>query len=94
MRRRREQAARELETGITWLDGCPPAVGAEVVAAVEELTNVAYRVYQQADRRLGDTSSHAWVSEKRLRGDGDDIDRLDALAAVVGAFVWLAEHDE
>lgn len=94
MRRRREQAARELETGITWLDGCPPAVGAEVVAAVEELTNVAYRVYEQADRRLGNTSSRDWVSEKRLRGDGDDIDRLDALAAVVGAFVWLAEHDE
>ncbi|MDF2916446.1 MAG: hypothetical protein K0S70_663 [Microbacterium sp.] len=94
MRRRREQAARELETGITWLDGCPPAVGAEVAAAVAELTNVAYRVYQRADRRLGNTTSYDWVSEKRLNGEGDDIERLDAVAAVIGAFVWLAENDE
>jgi hypothetical protein len=94
LRRRREQAATELDTGITWIDGCPVSVGAEIAAAVDELTNVSYRVYQRADRRLGFNASHNWVSERRLRGEDDDIDRLDALAAVVGAFVWLADNDE
>ena len=94
LRRRREQAAAELENGIEWLDGCPVGVGAEVAAAVDELSNVPYRVYQQADRRLRNTTSYDWLSQKRLRGEGDDIDRLDALAAVIGAFVWLAENDE
>lgn len=94
LRRRREQAARELETGITWLDGCPPSVGAEITGAVNELSNVSYRVYERADRRLGFTPSHDSVSLKMLRGEGDDTDRLDAVAAVVGAFVWLANNDK
>lgn len=94
MRRRRERAAEELKNGVEWLDSCPVSVGTDIHAAVEELTNVSYRVYQRADRRLGNTTSYDWVSEKRLRGEGDDVDRLDAVAAVVGAFVWLAENDE
>lgn len=83
-----------METGIAWLDGCPASVGAEIAAAVDELTNVSYRVYQRADRRLGFRASRDWVSERRLRGEDDDIARLDAVAAVVGAFVWLAENDD
>lgn len=94
MRRRREQAASELETGIDWLDGCPPAVGAEVMVALEQLTNMPRRVLDMADKRLGELNSSVWVCAERLRGDGADDERLDALAAVVNAFVWLAEHDE
>lgn len=90
LRRRREQAARELETGITWLDGCPVSVGAEVVVAVNELTNIPHRVFSRADRRLGDDRS----SEDILNAGGDDEERLDALAAVVGAFSWLAHNDD
>jgi hypothetical protein len=94
LRRRREQGARELETGMSWVDGCPQAVGAEVAVAVDELSNVSYRVYQRADRRLGFDPSHDSVSAKMLSGEGDDVDRLDALAAVVSAFAWLADNDE
>ncbi len=62
--------------------------------ALEELTNVPTRVLESADRRLGGTSPYKWVSADRLRGEGTDEERLDALAAVIGAFVWLAETDK
>lgn len=94
LRRRREQASAELESGIRWADGCPTSVGVEVMVALEALTNVPTRVLRSADQRLGEHRVQSWVSADRLRGEGDDENRLDALAAVVNAFVWLAEHDE
>ncbi len=94
LRRRRAQAAAELETGIKWIDGCPTAVGSEVMSALETFTNVPGRVLNMADKRLGVHDSREWVSANRLRGEGDDHERLDALAAVVNAFVWLSETDE
>jgi hypothetical protein len=94
LRRRREQAARELETGITWLDGCPASVGVEIMAALETFANLPRRVLNMADKRLGEEDPRSWVSADRLRGDGDDLARIDAVAAVVNAFVWLSDHDE
>ncbi|TFC16561.1 hypothetical protein [Cryobacterium glucosi] len=94
LRRRREQAVAELETGISWLDGCPTPVGTEVMAALETFTNMPRRVLDMADKRLGELNSNVWVSANRLRGEGDDHERLDALAAVVNAFLWLSDHDE
>ncbi|MEN2742497.1 hypothetical protein ABCS02_32375 [Microbacterium sp. X-17] len=94
LRRRRDQAAEELRTGIVWLDGCPTAVGAEILAALEYLTNMPKRVVGLADKRLGLYNSTTWVSVDRLQGGGTDEERLDALAAVVNAFVWLAENDK
>ena len=94
LRRRREQATAELENGVTWLDGCPASVGAEIVVALETFTNMPRRVLDLADKRLGEHNSKVWVSSTRLRGEGDDHERLDALAAVVNAFVWLSEHDD
>jgi len=93
MRRRRDQAAKELETGITWLDGCPAEVGSEVVVALELFTNMPERVLAMADTRLNEHSSSMWISADRLRGSGNDEERLDALAAVINAFVWLAAND-
>lgn len=94
MRRRRAQAATELETGISWVDGCPTVVGVEVMVALESLTNVPTRVLASADRRLGIHRIETWASAEKLRGEGEDEQRLDALAAVVNAFVWLAEYDD
>src|SRR5690606_22639157 len=94
LRRRREQAAEELQTGIKWVDGCPAAAGAEVLVAMEALTNAPNRVLALADQRLGGTRRTEWVSAARLRGDGTDEERLDALAAVVAAFIWLSERDD
>lgn len=94
LRRRREQATAELETGVTWLDGCPASVGTEIVVALETFTNMPRRVLDLADKRLDEHNSNVWVSSTRLRGEGDDHERLDALAAVVNAFVWLSEHDD
>lgn len=94
MRRRRAQAVAELESGIRWVDGCPTSVGVEVMVALEKLANVPTRVLASADQRLGVHRINTWVSADRLRGEGGDEERLDALAAVVNAFVWLAEHDE
>lgn len=93
LRRRREQTAEELKTGITWLDGCPASVGVEIIVALETFANMSRRVFAMADKRLGEEDSQVWVSEERLRGGGSDLERLDALAAVVNAFVWLAEYD-
>ncbi|MCU1530105.1 MAG: hypothetical protein JWP75_3868 [Frondihabitans sp.] len=64
------------------------------MAALETFTNMPRRVLDMADKRLGELNSKVWVSANRLRGEGDDHERLDALAAVVNAFVWLSEHDE
>ncbi|MFF2486255.1 hypothetical protein ACFVSU_07650 [Microbacterium sp. NPDC058062] len=94
LRRRREQARWELENGIIWIDGCPTTVGVEVIAAVETFTNMPRRVLAMADQRLGEEDDRTWVSAERLRGQGDEETRLDALAAVVNAFVWLASHDD
>lgn len=94
VRRRRVQAATELESGISWVDGCPTSVGVEVMVAMESLTNVADRVLASADQRLGIHRVETWASADKLRGEGDDEGRLDALAAIVNAFVWLAETDE
>jgi len=95
MRRRRAQAANELESGICWVDGCPRNVGIEVMAALEILSNVHTRVLASADQRLGlPRRPNTWESAEILRGEGDDTTRLDALAAIVNAFVWLAETDE
>lgn len=94
LRRRREQAAEELKNGVKWLDSCPVAVGVEVMAALRVFTNMPKRVLDMADIRLGELNSKVWVSADRLRGQGSDEERLDALASVVNAFVWLAENDE
>lgn len=61
--------------------------------AVETFTNMPGRVFDMADERLGALNPSAWVSASRLREEGDEYERLDALAAVVNAFVWLSEHD-
>jgi hypothetical protein len=94
MRRRREQAARELESGINWLDGCPAAVGVEIMAGLETFAKLRHRMLNMADKRLGAEDPRSWVSGDRLRGDGDDLARIDAAAAVVNAFVWLSDHDK
>jgi len=47
-----------------------------------------------ADARLGEHDPRGWVCADRLRGEGGDVARLDALAAIVNAFVWLAQHDK
>lgn len=64
------------------------------MAALETFTNMPRRVLDMADKRLGEHNSKVWVSADRLRGEGEDHERLDALAAVINAFVWLSEHDE
>lgn len=93
LRRRREQAAAEAQAGIEWIDGCPVTVGTEVLVALEELTNISHRVLQRADNRLGGTRPNSYLVADLLAGEGTDEDRLDALAAVVGAFVWLGHND-
>lgn len=94
LRRRREQAAREVDAGVTWIDGCPKAVGEDVWAALRTCSNAVGRVLRLADERLNAHDMQVWVSSSRLTGDGTDKERLDALAAIVNAFVWLAVHDE
>ena len=65
------------------------------MAALEILSNVHTRVLASADQRLGlRRRPNTWESAEILRGEGDDTTRLDALAAIVNAFVWLAETDE
>lgn len=83
-----------MESGISWVNGCPTNVGVEVMVALESLTNVPTRVFASADQRLGIHRVETWASAEKLRGEGDDENRLDALAAVVNAFVWLAENDD
>lgn len=94
LRRRRERAAAELANGVEWHDGCPASVGVEVMVALDTFTNVARRVLDMADKRINEHDARVWVTAARLQGEGDDEERLDALAAVVGAFVWLAANDD
>lgn len=63
------------------------------MVALEQLSNAPKRVLDLADKRLGEHEMQVWVSAERLRGAGTDEERLDALAAVISAFVWLSEND-
>ncbi|MDP9936903.1 hypothetical protein J2T11_003271 [Paenarthrobacter nicotinovorans] len=96
LRRRNQLAAEEAVQGVQWRDDCPPEVGRKVAAILRRATNAPWRVYQLADEHYvaGSSSGFASVdSERALGGQGTDLDRLDALAAVIYAFVTLSDSD-
>jgi hypothetical protein len=96
LRRRNLLAEAEAVQGVQWRDECPPEVGRKVAAVLRRATNAPWRVYQLADEHYvaGSSSGLASVdSERALAGQGSDLDRLDALAAVIYAFVTLGETD-
>jgi hypothetical protein len=97
LRRRKTLAQHEANNGFDWIDGCPPAVVRNIASALEILTDVPYRVYHEATKRLGyasDGREFDHKAEETLKGSGDDSERLDVLAAVIYSYVWLAEHDD
>lgn len=82
--------------GVAWRDNCPPEVGRKVLAALRQVTNAVGRVLETADthRLINSASGVADVSSYDvLDGEGDAEERLDVIAAVVLAFVWLSEND-
>jgi hypothetical protein len=97
LRRRKKLALSEATNGFDWLDACPPEIGRKVAFALDILTNVPYRVYFEAAKRLGyasDGREFEHKAEETLKGGGGDSDRLDVLAAVIYSYVWLAENDD
>lgn len=97
LRRRRTLALHEATNGLDWVDACPPEVGRRVASALDILTDVSYRVYSEADKRIGyasDGREFEHKAEETLKGSGSDGERLDVLAAVIYSFVWLAENDD
>ncbi|QOI65591.1 hypothetical protein IG195_20890 (plasmid) [Arthrobacter sp. TES] len=96
LRRRSLLAIEEAAQGVQWRDDCPAEVGRKVAAILRRATNAPWRVYQLADDHYvaGSSSGLAAVdSERSLGGQGTDVDRLDALAAVMYAFVSLDKSD-
>lgn len=96
LRLRKLLESREQQTGVQWSDSCPAPVGTKIRAALNMLTDVPERVLSEADRRRGYASDGAHFTcpaKESLGGVGDDVERLDCVAAVVYAFVWLAEND-
>ncbi len=96
LRRRRALAETEVDWGISWRDDCSPEVGRKIAALLSRVTNKSWAVYRAADahRLVGSADSlNEFSTEKTLGGKGNDIDRLDALAAVVYSFVMLGATD-
>ncbi|MBN8207090.1 hypothetical protein JF550_14150 [Microbacterium esteraromaticum] len=100
IRRRETLAAEEAVTGVRWLDACAPHVGRKVSELVAQLSEVPSRVYSRADahRRIASSEGRAEqgsyeVLREGADGDGADDDRLDTVAAIVYAYVWLSEND-
>lgn len=100
LRRRRKLAEEEAAVGVTWRDDCPADVGRKVHALVTHYAERPGRVFDRADahRSIGSSSGlsdylTAEVLGQGQAGDGDGDERLDALAAVVYAYVWLSDND-
>lgn len=72
-------------------------MGRKVHAVLLHVTNAVGRVLGTADshRSISSASGNLDLSayEVLVEGQGDDAERLDVVAAVVLAFVWLSEHD-
>lgn len=97
LKRRRLLAEHEAVAGVVWRDDCPPDVGRKISGLIPRLTNREVSVYRAADdhRIVGSSSGVTEVlSQQSLGGEGDDNERLDAVAAVVYAFVHLAAYGE
>lgn len=95
IRRRKAQAVREAETGVEWLQGCPVLAGRAIHDAVLALTNAPQRVFHEADKRFGpnEDPNGESLTDWMLRQSDRDESRLDAVAAVLYAFLRLSESD-
>lgn len=100
LRRRRKLAEEEAAVGITWRDDCPADVGRKVHALVTHFAQIPGRVFDRADahRSIGSSSGQSEYLTSEVLSEGQDNDgfedeRLDALAAVVYAYVWLSDND-
>lgn len=90
-------AKLEAVRGIQWRDDCPPEVGRKVAALLRRATNAAWRVLRLAEEHWVAGSSSTVVTmeiERCLAGEGSEVERLDALAAVVYAFIELSRSDK
>ncbi|WP_131798118.1 hypothetical protein [Clavibacter tessellarius] len=97
MLRRRRQAEEEANTGISWKQGCSATIGRKIFAFLPSVTNATDRAYARADKfRLtsSDSGQFAEASYLALRGDGDELERLDIVAAIYYALVELKATDD
>ncbi|WP_279366229.1 hypothetical protein [Microbacterium testaceum] len=100
LRRRRLLAEAEAALDVRWRDDCPADVGRKVAALVTQLSELPGRVYDRADAHLEIGSSEGYteydsqaILSGGTNGDGEEANRLEALAAVVYAYAWLSEND-